>query len=132
MDPIMVALAVALFIMIIITGVMAYKLHTGGTANKDIPVQLALKGGDLLDQLRDHVVKIMAEESARMASQATLRDVYFDAANFQQDVGRLPPSFTQAVTLKLVGKDEKAERDGTLPPLKYVEQANGNVVKVQA
>lgn len=127
-DPI-VLLTLALAVAIIAAGVLAWKLHEAGVPNNQLAKQTGIKAGNMADALRDKIVAVMTEEAAKLAAKATLQDVYFDEANFMQDLGRLPPSFAQAVSLKPVNGEAKIERDGTMPPLQYAVQANGNVTK---
>ena len=140
MDPLFIVVA-ALMILVVF---MAWKLHKAGVPNAALPGQIALQAGDFADATRDKLVALIAKEVAehgaalpdlvkaevaKLTATATLKDSYCDGANFMQDVGRLPATFAQAITL-----DGRVEKDGTLPALDYKtdEQTPKNVRRVKA
>lgn len=122
-DVVWFVLVGCVVVAVIAAAAFAWKLHRAGVSNQALPGQVALRSADFADELRDRIVKIMAEEAAKLAAAATLKNAYFDAQDFVADVGRLPPSYARAVTL-----DGKLVRNGDLPADTYATEAGtGNV-----
>ena len=108
---------------VVVIAVFVYRLHTKGTPTNLLLPQTLLKAGGIADTIEEKMFAALRKWSE--ANPATLRDVYFDAQDFYADLGRLPTTFTNAVTL-----DGAIKRNGNAPPAAYLTQANGNVSKV--
>ena len=120
-------LVAALVVAVAAVAFLAFKLHRAGVPNAQIAGKVLAQVEAEAIAWHDKIVAVIAEESAKAAAKVTLQDAYYDEANFQQALGRLPPTFTQAVILKRANGEEKPERDGTFPARTYVEQANGSI-----
>ena len=108
---------------VVVIAVFVYRLHTKGTPTNLLLPQTLLKAGGIADLVQESVIAAMHKFAE--ANPASLRDTYFDAQDFYADLGRLPMTFTNAVTL-----DGAIKRNGNAPPAAYLTQANGNVSKV--
>jgi hypothetical protein len=123
-DLVVSLLSTALFIVVILAAIFAYKLHKTGTPNKELLPQTQLKASDLFDDLRDRVLKIIVEESTKAYNNAALKDSYFDTDDFLMDLGRLPTTYTKAILL-----NGAIKRNGTGESVEYFVQTNGNVTR---
>lgn len=119
-------LMVVVGILVIVVVVFGWELHKKGVATQAIPQQVGLKAADIVDTIRDTVLKELQRHKLLTASSIALQDMYFDVDDFLMDLGRLPPTFTKTVLL-----DGAIKRNGSGETVEYFTQANGNVTKTR-
>lgn len=120
-DPTFI-LTLILLAAVVVIAVFVWKLHQQGVPNNQLARQTQLKGADLLDQMQERMTAALHDWAE--AHPASMGSAYFDRDDFMQQIGRLPATHKQAISL-----DGAIVRNGDLPPLAYVTQANGNVSK---
>lgn len=125
MNSLEVVLLAAVVVFAAMAGLFAWKLHRAGVPNDQLGRQVALKGGNLLDAVEERMAAAL--KAWADSHQATMNAAYFDRDDFMQQIGRLPPSYTQAIRL-----DAAVVRNGASPGVDYATQTNGNILVVAA
>lgn len=126
-DPVTLTASVLAILAIAIGGYSIY-LHHKGVPKDQLATQLQLKMGGDADAIRDHVSTFVREFLEQ--HQPKLLDGYFDVDDFQQDIGRLPVTFVQMVSLTDKDGQSKIVKAGAMPALEYrVDPGTGNVLK---
>lgn len=122
LNPVFLALSIALVVAVVAAGVFAYKLHRAGVSNQALPGQVGLKAATMADDIEERLMAALAKWAA--AHPATLNAQYFDRDDLMANIGRLPASFTQAIRL-----DGAVIRNGDSPGVDYKTMPNGNIVR---
>lgn len=114
-------LMLVLLLAIIVLAMFVFNLYRRGVPREQLVEQTVLKGSDLLDTAIERAVS-SAKQYVASLPEAKLKSAYFDSDDLLMDLGRLPPSYTQAVRL-----DGVIKRNGDAPGVDYYLHSNGNV-----
>ena len=108
---------------VVVIAVFVWRLHQKGVPNAQLAPQTMLKAGGIADLVQESVIAAMHKFAE--ANPASMSAAYFDRDDFMQQIGRLPATFKQGITL-----DGAVVRNGDVPPMAYITAANGNVSRI--